>query len=148
MPYHRCKEAPARLQMRKDCDVLLRTEISSFICEASFSSSAFLPLGLSLLFFLLYWTKHLHQRDLSIDQQRRLQMFSQTISCQVWQFPSSKVKIQVRGLVWFAIFFGFWYCSTFIVIRQLMSNYKLIRLERFVSSSTVKLCNELFFNCI
>ena len=29
-----------------------------------------------------------------------------------------------------------------------MSNYRLIKLKRFVSSFTVKLCNELFFSTV
>jgi len=43
------------------------------------------------------------------------------------------------------IFFEFSTVAYFIVIWQLMSNYRLIRLKRFFSSFTVKLCNELFF---
>ena len=41
--------------------------------------------------------------------------------------------------------FGFWNCSTFVVIWQLISNHEQIKLKRFVSLFTLKLCNKLFF---
>jgi hypothetical protein len=42
----------------------------------------------------------------------------------------------VRENFWF-----FGYCSTFICIYRLVSNYELIRLKRFVSWFSTKLCN-------
>ena len=41
--------------------------------------------------------------------------------------------------------FRFGYCSTFVVIWQLIFNYELIRFKRFISSFTVELCNQLVF---
>ena len=38
-------------------------------------------------------------------------------------------------------FFWKWYCSTFVVIWQLVSNHSLIRFKRFVSWILFKLCN-------
>jgi hypothetical protein len=41
----------------------------------------------------------------------------------------------------FVKFFGFDYCSTFVCICQVVSNHELIRLKRFVSWFSTKLCN-------
>jgi hypothetical protein len=38
-------------------------------------------------------------------------------------------------------FYNLGYCSIFVCIWQLMSTHKLIRLKRFVSQITDKLCN-------
>ena len=40
--------------------------------------------------------------------------------------------------------FGFGYCSIFVCIWYLVSNYGLIRLKRFILSFTAKLCNWFF----
>jgi hypothetical protein len=41
----------------------------------------------------------------------------------------------------FITFRTFWYCSAFVCIWQILSNYGLTRLKRFVSWCTIKLCN-------
>ena len=45
------------------------------------------------------------------------------------------------GCIYLVNFFGFGYYITFVCIWQLVSNYRLIRLKRFISSFTTKLCN-------
>ena len=45
-----------------------------------------------------------------------------------------------------AIFFGFGYCSIFICIWQLVSNYGLIRIESFVSRFLTQLYNQFCFS--
>jgi hypothetical protein len=50
-------------------------------------------------------------------------------------------RIMILGTVWMPKFLSKCYCSVFVVIWQILSNHGLIRLKRFVSSISSKLCN-------
>ena len=49
------------------------------------------------------------------------------------------------GLVQFQNFWQNGHCSIFVVIWQIVSNHSLIRLKRFVSWISSKLCNQFYF---
>jgi hypothetical protein len=49
------------------------------------------------------------------------------------------------GTVWMPKFLAKRYSSVFVVIWQILSNHGLIRLKRFVSSISSKLCNYVYF---
>jgi len=71
------------------------------------------------------------------------------IKTKVLQCRFQKFLWTEQGLISMALvvnFFGFRYCSIFVCIWQILFNYVLTRLKRFVSQFTSKLCNWLFFH--
>jgi hypothetical protein len=68
-------------------------------------------------------------------------LFCSSVLLEIMVRSPTKKEVTNRGCVQFRNTWGKYSCSTFVVIWQNLSNHKLIRLKRFISTFTDKLYN-------